>query len=129
LDVQNTFLLGVLDEDIYMKQSPRFVDHVHPSYHCKLDKALYGVKQAPQAWYSRLSDKLSPSVCFLLARSSCTTKVTSPFFLLVYVDDVIVASSSNQAVDALLLDFQNDFILKELGPLHFFPWCPSHTDL
>jgi hypothetical protein len=64
LDVQNTFLLGVLDEDIYMKQSPGFVDHVHPSYHCKLDKALYGVKQAPQAWYSRLSDKLSPSVLF-----------------------------------------------------------------
>jgi hypothetical protein len=61
-----------------------------------------------------------PRFCFLLARSSCTAKVTSPFFLLVYVDDVIVASSSNQDVDALLLDLQNDFVLKELGPLHFF---------
>jgi histone deacetylase 1/2 len=41
-------------------------------------------------------------------------------YLLVYVDDIIVASSSPQAVDALLVDLQKDFALKDLGPLHFF---------
>jgi hypothetical protein len=40
--------------------------------------------------------------------------------LLVYVNDIIIASSSNQAIDALLLDLQRDFALKDLGPLHFF---------
>jgi hypothetical protein len=40
--------------------------------------------------------------------------------VLVYVDDIIVASSSPQAVDALLVDLQKDFALKDLGPLHFF---------
>jgi hypothetical protein len=39
---------------------------------------------------------------------------------LVYVDDIIIASSSNQVIDALLLDLQRDFALKDLGPLHFF---------
>ena len=41
-------------------------------------------------------------------------------FVLVYVDDIIVASSSQQATDALLRDLQQDFALKDLGPLHFF---------
>jgi hypothetical protein len=48
----------------------------------------------------------------------CKGQVT--IFLLVYVNDIIIASSSNQAIDALLLDLQRDFALKDLGPLHFF---------
>jgi hypothetical protein len=52
LDVQNTFLHGVLKEDVFMKQPPEFVNSNFPSYHCKLDKALYGLKQALRAWYS-----------------------------------------------------------------------------
>jgi hypothetical protein len=39
---------------------------------------------------------------------------------LVYVDDIIVASSSSSAIDALLRDLNADFALKDLGPLHYF---------
>jgi hypothetical protein len=49
LDVQNTFLHDVLEEEVYMKQPPGFVDLSCPSYHCRLDKALDDLKQAPQA--------------------------------------------------------------------------------
>jgi histone deacetylase 1/2 len=41
-------------------------------------------------------------------------------FVLVYVDDIIVASSSQQATDALLADLQAEFALKDLGDLHYF---------
>jgi hypothetical protein len=41
-------------------------------------------------------------------------------FLLVYVDDIIVASSSQEAVSALLQDLRAEFALKDLGPLHYF---------
>jgi hypothetical protein len=39
---------------------------------------------------------------------------------LVYVDDIIVASSSQQAADALLKDLQSEFAFKDLGNLHYF---------
>jgi histone deacetylase 1/2 len=40
--------------------------------------------------------------------------------VLVYVDDIIVTSSSNKAISALLQDLSSDFALKDLGDLHFF---------
>jgi hypothetical protein len=41
-------------------------------------------------------------------------------FMLIYVDEIIVASSSPLAVNALLRGLNADFALKDLGPLHFF---------
>lgn len=58
LDIQNTFLHGMLQEDVYMQQPRGYEDPIFPQHICKLDKSLYGLKQAPRAWFSRLSSKL-----------------------------------------------------------------------
>ena len=123
LDVQNAFLHGVLEEEVYMKQPPGY--EVKDKYHyvCKLDKALYGLKQAPRAWYSRLSDKLQ-KLGFRPSQADTSLlfykKGKIIIFMLVYVDDIIVASSSQDAVSALLEDLERDFALKDLGDLHYF---------
>jgi hypothetical protein len=44
LDVQNVFLHGNLEEDVFMRQPPGYEDKKMPSYVFKLDKALYGLK-------------------------------------------------------------------------------------
>jgi hypothetical protein len=128
LDVQNVFLHGVLEEKVYMKQPPGFVDPKFPSYHCRLDKALYGLKQAPRAWYPRLSDKLQSLDC-LLSQADISLfyyrKGSTTIFLLVYVDDIIMANSS-PAVDALLRDLKDDFTLKDFGSLHYFLGIEVH---
>jgi hypothetical protein len=119
LDVQNAFLHGVLEEEVYMKQSPGFVNLDFLTYHYKLDKALYGLKQTPFAWYSRPSDKLQ-SLSFMPSQANISLfyyrKGSVVIFLLVYVDDIIVASFSSAAVTALLRGLQGEFALKDLGP-------------
>jgi hypothetical protein len=94
-----------------------------PHHHCKLDKALCGLKQAPRAWYLRLDVKLQ-SLGFILSKLDISlfiyVKRAITIYVLVFVDDIIVTSSSLIAIDALLADLRSEFALKDLGDLHYF---------
>lgn len=114
-----------------MKQPPGYEDKRYPNYLCKLDKSLYGLKQAPRAWFSRLSDKLiklgfTPSRAdaslFILKRSELV------MYMLIYVDDIIIVSSSSQATDKLLHQLRDDFAVKDLGTLNYFLGIEVTTD-
>jgi histone deacetylase 1/2 len=106
-----------------MRQPPEFQDKRAPSYVCKLDKALYGLKQVPRAWYSRLSSKLL-DFGFVSSKSDTSlfmyNKSGIIIYMLVYVDDIIVTSSSQNAITTLLKDLSSHFALKDLGDLRFF---------
>ncbi|WVZ94141.1 hypothetical protein U9M48_040073 [Paspalum notatum var. saurae] len=121
LDYEDTFIFAklmfrmchdVLEEDVFMQQPPGYEDKNTPHYVCKLDKTLYGLKQTPRAWYARLSTKLQQ-----LGFHMSKTDSSLFFFHQVYVDDIILVSSSNQAVSALLHDLRTDFALKDFGQL------------
>ncbi|GJW35512.1 putative ribonuclease H-like domain-containing protein [Tanacetum coccineum] len=55
MDVKSAFLYGTIGEEVYVQQPPGFVDPAHPNKVYKVIKALYGLHQAPRAWYETLS--------------------------------------------------------------------------
>lgn len=123
LDVHNDFLHGELEEEVFMRQPPGYESSSSPNFVCKLDKALYRLKQAPRAWYSRLSTKLH-NLGFQSSKADTSlffySKGGVTLFVLVYVDDIIVASSLPSATSALLEDLRTEFALKDLVDLHYF---------
>ena len=52
MDVKCAFLNGDITESIYMQQPQGF--STNPSLVCRLKKSLYGIKQAPRAWYAKI---------------------------------------------------------------------------
>jgi hypothetical protein len=123
IDIQNAFLHGFLDEEVFMSQPPGFSHPTLPLHVCKLHKSLYGLKQAPRAWFSRLSTKLcelgflsskADSSLFILQNTSLT------MFVLVYVDDIIITASVPEAIPDLLQHLRTSFAIKDLGKLNFF---------
>nr|GEZ75796.1 Gag-Pol polyprotein [Tanacetum cinerariifolium] len=55
MDMKSAFLYGTIDEEVYVTQPPGFVDPNFPNKFYKVVKALYGLHQAPRAWYATLS--------------------------------------------------------------------------
>jgi hypothetical protein len=51
MDVKSAFLNGSIKEEVYVEEPPGFEDDKYPDYVFKLNKALYGFKQTPKAWY------------------------------------------------------------------------------
>ncbi|XP_071683505.1 uncharacterized protein [Lolium perenne] len=88
-----------------------------------VSRALYGLKQAPRARYSRLSSKLC-GLGFIPSKADTSlflfNKASITIFVLIYVDDIIVTSSSDHAISALLRDLNKNFAIKDLGDLHYF---------
>ena len=58
MDVKTTFLNGVIEKDVYIKQPEGFEMHDQKTHVCRLKKALYGLKQAPRAWYGQIDSYL-----------------------------------------------------------------------
>ena len=106
-----------------MEQPAGFVDPINPKFVCKLDKAIYGLKQSPRAWYKKLNQSLlqwgfrnskTDTSMFIYSRSSVFMVV------LVYVDDILVTGSSPTMIATLIRHLNSHFALKDLGPLHYF---------
>ncbi|CAI7897562.1 unnamed protein product, partial [Closterium sp. NIES-54] len=93
LDVKTAFRYGRLKEEVYMKQPPGFDDDSDRV--CKLKRTIYGLKQCPHAWYTRIDEHLL-SLGFV--RSECDhalyvlNKDEKKLVLLIYVDDLLLVS-------------------------------------
>ena len=58
MDIKTAFLNGVIEEEVYIEQPEGFDVEDGETHVCRLHRALYKLKQAPQAWYSRIDNYL-----------------------------------------------------------------------
>jgi hypothetical protein len=123
LDVKNAFLHGTLSEMVYCSQPAGFVDPAHPQLVCRLNKSLYGLKQASRAWYHCFTSYLV-SLGFVEAKSDTSLFIyrrgADTAYLLLYVDDIILTALSPELLQHTTTALQQQFTIKDLGPLHHF---------
>ena len=98
MEVKSAFLNGILKEEVFVKQPPGFEYEKHPTKVYKLEKALYGVKQDPRAWYDKLSSFLITNG-FSRGLIDSTLFIKSDknenfFIVKIYVDDIIFGASN-----------------------------------
>ena len=106
-----------------MAQPPCFVNPTFPSHVCRLHKSLYGLKQASRAWYNRLIEFLI-SIGFQALKVDTSLFILSfngaIFYLLVYVDDILLTGSNSTLLQRLIVLLSSEFKLRDLGSIHFF---------
>jgi hypothetical protein len=123
LDVKSAFLNGPIQEFIYVEQPPGFEDLKFPNHVYKLQKVLYGLKEAPRAWYECLKDFLLKQG-FKIGKDNptlFTRKVGKDIFVCqIYFDDIIFGSTNHDFCEEFSRIMTKRFEMSMMGELKFF---------
>ena len=131
LDVTAAFLNGNLDEDVYMKQ-PEGFEVGGPEYVCKLQKAIYGLKQAARQWNLKLHSVLiemgskqleSDRSMYVFQKGS--THIIIPIF----IDDITIACKNQSDIHDLVAQLRKHFELRDIGPTSWLLGIAINQDL
>ncbi|GKE16376.1 putative ribonuclease H-like domain-containing protein, partial [Tanacetum coccineum] len=123
MDVKSAFLYGTIEEEVYVCQPPGFVDLEFPNRVYKVEKALYGLHQAPRAWYETLSTYLLENGFrrWIIDKTLFIKKITNDILLIqVYVDDIIFGSTQKSLSTELEQLMHKRFQMSSIGELTFF---------
>lgn len=123
MDVKSAFLNGDLEEEVYVQQPPGFIDDKQGGAVLRLRKALYGLRQAPRAWHSKLDASLV-SLGFdrcPMEHGVYKRKTGNDLLLVgVYVDDLIVTGSKDTDIEEFKAQMGKLFSMSDLGLLSYY---------
>lgn len=121
IDISSAFLHGVLEEELYMTHPPGYPGD---SGTClKLEKGIYGLKQAGRIWNTRFVNALK-NIGFTQLRSDTQVMVLrkkgSVFIIGIFVDDATFATNDEQLRDEVVAALRKEFLVKDLGDLSHY---------
>ena len=121
MDVKCDFKNGDINEYIYKQQPEVFVSH--PSLVSRLNKSLYGIKQAPRAWYAKI-DGFLLSLSFVRCKfdPNVYLKLIHGYLMIIflYVDDLLIIGNSKKEISSLKDAMNHAFSMTDLGFLSQF---------
>ncbi|KAJ9548226.1 hypothetical protein OSB04_020769 [Centaurea solstitialis] len=123
MDVKSAFLYGTIDEEVYVSQPPGFEDPKYPDKVDKLRKALYGLHQAPRAWYDTLSSYLLEKKFErgVIDKTLFIRRTKTDMLLVqIYVDDIIFGSTKDDMCKEFEELMHMKFKMSSMGELTFF---------
>lgn len=121
LDINNAFLHGHLDKEIYLAPPQGYTTALNQV--CKLKKALYGLKQSPRQWYKEFSGKLKTFGFNQSSYDHCMFYIqTNSIFiaLIVYVDDILITGNDQNKIEEVKNFLDHEFTIKNLGEADLF---------
>nr|GEV54227.1 putative ribonuclease H-like domain-containing protein [Tanacetum cinerariifolium] len=123
MDVKSAFLYGTIEEELYVCQPPGFEDQAYPDKVYKVVKALYGLHQAPRAWYETLAT-------YLLENGFQRGTIDQTLFIKkqqenillvqIYVDDIIFGATNKALCQSFEKLMKDKFQMSSMGELTFF---------
>ncbi|CAI7848660.1 unnamed protein product [Closterium sp. NIES-53] len=124
LDFSTAFLPGSLHEEIWLRRPPGFTGSFPPSTQWSLRRPVYGLRQAPREWHDTLRTTLAalgfaPSTADLSLFLRTDTSLP-PFYILVYVDDLVFATAHTEALALVKSELQKRHTCTDLGELHSY---------
>ena len=120
MDIKSAFLNGELEEEIYMRVPPGH--NSPPSIVWKLNKTLYGLKQASRKWYKKLSTKLKSTGFWHSSVDHCIfykNRDSNLLVIAVYIDDMMILSDKIDLINETKRKLSSHFEMTDLGEIHW----------
>ena len=122
MDLKTTFLNGMIKEEVYIERPQYFETLDCESHVCRLKRALYGLKKASLAWYTRID---SYFIRFGFTKSEANVNLYhivvegKLLIILIYVDDLILIGDE-KLIKYYKEDLSREFEMKDIGLMHYF---------
>lgn len=126
MDVKTAFLYGDLEETIFMKLPN---DEIGNSQIVRLQKSLYGLKQASRSWNRKFDDEIK-KLGFIPLKSDCCvyTSRAKDLILILYVDDILILGKQESQLNWIKSELGKLFQMKDLKEVKHFLGMDIHRD-
>ncbi|KAK8701528.1 hypothetical protein V6N13_019915 [Hibiscus sabdariffa] len=131
MDVKTAFHNGKLEEDVYMTQPEGFVASENAGKVCKLQRSIYGLKQASRSWNLRFNDAIKEFGFIRNEDEPCVYKKVSGSiisFLILYVDDILIIGNDIPTLQSIKTWLSSCFSMKDLGEASYILGVKIYRD-